>query len=540
MNPALLFHALDHFASDTPQHCAFSCRDQTLSYAQLASRSNQLANALRDHGVRRGDRVGIFSQQSLHLPVAVFAAMKAGAAYVPIDPMTPAARLQQVIADTGLRVLVSEDAKLKELQKIDFEGLPLTALVGSGQDYLSALTCYSWRDINGYETSRPDVELNERDLAYIMMTSGSTGTPKGIMHTHYSGLSYAKLAAATYGVTASDKIGSFSPLHFDISTFAYFAGTLRGATSVLIPEEALLFPASLLQLVQAEGLTIWYSAPFVLVQIARQDLLDDYQLSQLRWLKFAGEVLHPKYLRQLMRRLPATRFSNAYGPAETNVCTYQHFDEPPQSDDPLPIGKAWQHTEALVVDGQDQPVACGQQGELLISSPTMMTGYWNRPELNARIFFTRAEPDGSKRVFYRTGDLVTAASDGTLVFIRRKDQQVKVRGYRVELEEIEAALVSHPGVEEAVAFVTRDAAENNSIKAVVTSRDNDAELIKTLRRHAAGMLPRYAVPSAIELVHSLPRTSSGKVDRLAVHALYAVSGSRQRQSNPSIKSSRSS
>lgn len=522
--PFLLFHAPDHFAKTTPEQCAFSCRDERISYAELASRSNKLAHALLHAGVKRGDRVAIFSQQSIHLPVAVFGIQKAGAAYVPVDPLIPAARLQQIIGDTGIEVLISQDARLGELEKVLTEQSPLTALIGIEQGAALSLTHYSWGDIASFDSSLPAVEIDEHDLAYIMMTSGSTGTPKGIMHTHYSGLSYAKLAASTYAVTASDVIGSFAPLHFDISTFAYFAGPLTGATTVLIPEEQLLFPANLLDLVQKEALTLWYSAPFILVQIAQCDLLAGRDFSHLRWVKFGGEVLHPKYLRQLMAQLPGAQFSNVYGPAEVNQCTYQHFSHAPETDDPLPIGQVWEATKALVSDEHDQPVAADREGELLISSPTRMRGYWNKPELNAKVFFTRPGRDGSEDVYYRTGDIVTSNEDGALVFVRRKDQQVKVRGYRVELEDIEAALVSHQIVEEAVAFVTEGPDDNAQIAALVTLREENSGSLKELSRHAASVLPRYAVPSVIKQIAELPRTSSGKINRLAVQEMFASGG----------------
>ncbi|MGI9286609.1 MAG: long-chain fatty acid--CoA ligase, partial [Pseudomonadales bacterium] len=375
----LLFQAPDHFAKTTPQQSAFCCRDERISYAKLASRSNKLAHALISLGVKQGDRVGIFSQQSLHLPVAVFGIQKAGAAYVPIDPLTPAARLRQIIVDTGIEVLITQHERLGELKKVLAEELPLTALIGIKEHSACALKNLTWSEVEKFDDSLPAVTITEHDLAYIMMTSGSTGTPKGIMHTHFSGLSYAKLSTSTYAVTANDKIGSFAPLHFDISTFAYFAGPLAGATTVLIPEEQLLFPANVLDLAQKEAMTIWYSAPYILVQIARRDLLAKLDLSHLRWVKFGGEVLHPKYLRQLIAQLPGTQFSNVYGPAEVNQCTYQHFSSAPESDGPLPIGQVWNDTHALVLDENDQTVGPGEEGELLISSPTRMCGYWNKP-----------------------------------------------------------------------------------------------------------------------------------------------------------------
>ncbi|MGI9284762.1 MAG: AMP-binding enzyme, partial [Pseudomonadales bacterium] len=184
--------------------------------------------------------------------------------------------------------------------------------------------------------------------------------------------------------------------------------------------------------------------------------------------------------------------------------------------------QVWNDTHALVLDENDQTVGPGEEGELLISSPTRMCGYWNKPGLNASVFFIRASPDGDEEIYFRTGDVVTTNADGALVFIRRKDQQVKVRGYRVELEDIESALVSHEDVEEAVAFVTKENDDDAArIAAVVTLREEKLGTLKELSGHAARILPRYAIPSIIKRMASLPRTSSGKVNRLAVQDVFA-------------------
>lgn len=187
----------------------------------------------------------------------------------------------------------------------------------------------------------------------------------------------------------------------------------------------------------------------------------------------------------------------------------------------LPIGQVWDETKGLVFDEHDQPVESGEEGELLICSPARMLGYWNKPELNGNVFFTSSGRSGGKEVYFRTGDIVTTNVDGALVFVRRKDQQVKVRGYRVELGDIESALVSHQNVEEAVAFATTGHDDNARIAAVVTLRDQNSRALKELSRHAASLLPRYAVPSTIKPMAELPHTSSGKINRLAVRELFS-------------------
>ncbi|MEL6263929.1 MAG: AMP-binding protein, partial [Cyanobacteria bacterium J06626_6] len=355
----------------------------------------------------------------------------------------------------------------------------------------------------------------EQDLAYIMYTSGSTGTPKGIMHTHRSGLNYAKMAAATYGLTHTDRLGNHSPLHFDMSTLDYFSGPLVGATTVIIPAAYTKLPASLSQLVQDESMTIWYSVPFALIQLLLRGALEERDLSALRWVLFGGEPYPAKYMYGLMEKLPQARFSNVYGPAEINQCSYYHV--PPLAegesapDEVAPIGKIWANAEEIVVDEYDEPVPSGKIGELLVRTPTMMQGYWQRPDLNEKCFY-RTEITYQDAVFYRTGDLVQRIGDN-YHFVGRKDRQVKMRGYRVELDEIEAALVSHEQVEQAAAYAVPADVGSVRVEAAAILKPaatlSEAELLTFV----SARLPRYAVPQRVEILPVFPRTGTGKIDR---------------------------
>lgn len=364
-----------------------------------------------------------------------------------------------------------------------------------------------------------------------MFTSGSTGQPKGIMHTHYSGLSYARLSVDTYQIAGTDVIGSHSPLHFDMSTLGYFSGPLAAATTILIPEAYTRLPASLSQLMETERITIWYSVPYALIQLHLRGVLESRDLSSLRWILFGGEPFSPGHLSELMQTWSHARFSNVYGPAEVNQCTYYHLppiDQQQFSDSaPISIGSTWPNTNGLVVDENDQPVAIGKTGELLIRSPTMMRGYWGRDDLNAAAFYRHTGRSNIEQVFYRTGDLVTLQPDDHYVFIGRKDRQVKIRGYRVELDSVEQALSSHPDVEEVGAFTIRDAADVLHVRAALTlnpeslaaePRTDTSQLIAFV----AERLPWYAVPGEIRIETVLPRTTSGKIDRRQLAAAQTV------------------
>ncbi len=514
----LLSQIVDRTAEGTPDREAFRCAGQSLTYQALVARSNRLARMLVDQGVRRGDRVGIYLRQSLESAVAVYGIMKAGAAYVPLDPAVPLSRLAFMVRDCGLRVVVSEASRRARLQELAAMDGGLTCAIGCAGDDQPAHREVSWSEVDQLPSTAPAVTLMEQDMAYLMYTSGSTGDPKGMVHTHHSGLSYAKLAAEVYELDRDDRLSSFPPLHFDQSTFAYFSGPLAGATTVIVPEEYGKLPASLSSLIADEKLSVWYSVPFALVQLLLRGALAERDLRSLRWVLYGGEPFPPKHLRALMTLLPGARFSNVYGPAETNQCTYYHVppvDEAERgpTDTSIPIGLIWPNAEGAVVDEDDNDVAPGEIGELLVRTPTLMRGYWRRPDLNAKAFHYRTRDGGLADRFYRTGDLVRLRSDGNYEFVGRRDRQVKTRGYRVELDEVEAAVLSFEPVAEAAVFGVADAEGTQQLQAAVVAKDGADIDAAALSKFLAARLPRYALPGKIELRRDFPRTTSGKIDR---------------------------
>ncbi|MEM9265473.1 MAG: amino acid adenylation domain-containing protein [Cyanobacteria bacterium P01_F01_bin.13] len=519
----LLSQILDRSAEQFPDREAFRYEEKGLTYAELWRQANGLAHALVERGVQRGDRVGIYLSKSLESAIALYGIWKAGAAYVPLDPSAPIARTAYAINHCGIRHLITQKSKRMRMPDLldatvgahrraplrHIIGLPETFAIGHGVHHCD------WVDI--LPSNRPpSVPVMEQDLAYIMYTSGSTGTPKGIMHTHRSGLNYARMAAHTYGLTYTDRLGNHSPLHFDMSTLDYFSGPLVGATTVIIPEAYTKMPASLSQLAQDEALTIWYSVPFALIQLLLRGVLEERDLTSLRWVLFGGEPYPAKYMYGLMERLPQARFSNVYGPAEINQCSYYHVPPlekgQPLPEDIAPIGQIWANAEEIVVDDQDAPVAPGDVGELLVRTPTMMTGYWQRPDLNERAFYP-TEIAHQTAVFYRTGDLIQQLSDGNYQFVGRKDRQIKTRGYRVELDEVEAALVGHPQVEEAAAYGVPLEGGSHQIEAAVILKSDTTMDEAELKRQVAERLPGYAVPETVAIATTFPRTTSGKIDR---------------------------
>ncbi|MFG6094640.1 amino acid adenylation domain-containing protein [Leptothoe sp. ISB3NOV94-8A] len=538
----LLSQILDHSAEQFSEREAFRCDGESLTYGELLRRANGLAHKLVDLGVKRGDRVGIYLHKSLESAISIYGIWKAGAAYVPLDPSAPVARTAYAINHCGIRHLITQKSKRMRMPDLldtlvgeahgvgmhgsrahgirARSGAPLQYIIGLPETFAleQAVDHCDWSDILPSDTP-PSVLTMEQDLAYIMYTSGSTGTPKGIMHTHRSGLNYARMAAHTYGLTHEDRLGNHSSLHFDMSTLDYFSGPLVGATTVIIPEAYMKMPASLSQLAQDEALTIWYSVPFALIQLLLRGVLEERDLSSLRWVLFGGEPYPAKYMYGLMERLPQARFSNVYGPAEINQCSYYHV--PPLSegqampDEVAPIGQIWANAEEIVVDDMDNPVMSGDVGELLVRTPTMMMGYWQRPDLNKSAFY-RTEIAHQTAVFYRTGDLVQQLPDGNYQFVGRKDRQIKTRGYRIELDEVEAVLVGHPDVEEAAAYAVSAEAGSYQVEAVVILKAEATLSDGELLNYVGERLPGYAVPRRIAIATAFPRTGTGKIDRRAL------------------------
>ncbi|MCA9140136.1 MAG: amino acid adenylation domain-containing protein [Planctomycetales bacterium] len=525
---SLLHDNLLHSAQRWPDHIAFRCGKDSLTYAQLDDASSRLANLLHQRGVRKGDNVAVRFPPCVQSPIAVYAAMKAGAAMVPIDPHTPTSRVCDILSAGNIRHMISSPLAEAMIDQIDRSGTPLAHVIGTQHETPDSLTFTPWSEIDRIAplqlANTGSVSNHDDHPAYVIFTSGSTGTPKGIVHSHRSANSYVRLSIQTYGVGHHDRIANLSPLHFDMSTFGYYSSVAAGSTTVLVPPTYSMLPASLSLLIESERITIWYSVPFALIQLLERGALEKRDVTSLRWVMYGGEPLPPHHVTELQKHMPQTWISNVYGPAEVNQCTYYHL--PPNTRQnvsvspvgSIPIGRAWDETEIRIVDDQDRAVIGNDSGELLVHSPTMMTRYWHSSEDDLDVFYF--DPESGNR-FYRSGDLVRRRDDGELEFIGRMDRQVKLRGYRVELDEVEQVLAMHADVTEAAAFCA-DHHETKLLVAAVMTRQNTDHFVVDLRSHLSRKLPSYAIPGNIFVCQDFPRTTSGKIDRIELARRYAT------------------
>jgi amino acid adenylation domain-containing protein len=503
---------------------------QKLSYGALDDLTNRLANVLIAHGVARGERVGIYVSKSLASVVSLFAVLKAGACYVPLDPRAPSQRLAFIIRDSGIKVLLTNSLKAKDLASMFPDNCPLNAavFVDCDDSMENALPPSSmpievetvpWSKV----VSQPSTPLDHRlaietDTALILYTSGSTGNPKGVMISHRNSLTFVNWAAECVGLTPEDRVSNHAPLHFDLSTFDIFSSCKAGATVILVPEDASTFPGQLVQLIERERITVWYSVPTVLTLMALYGNIRSHDLSCLRTIIFAGEVFPTKHLRKLMNALPQVRYLNWYGPTETNVCTsYEVTQLHPERTEPVPIGKACANSDVFAVDQSGQKVKQpGQEGELYVRGPALMQGYLGQPEKTAKVLVKNPFNPLFHELVYKTGDIVKLDADGNYCYIGRQDGMVKTRGYRVELGEVESALYQHPAIGEVAVVAVPDELGGNLLGAVIRLNDGAALSREEVRAFCNEKLPSYMIPDIVEFRASIPKTSTGKTDRVTL------------------------
>jgi amino acid adenylation domain-containing protein len=530
-----LHQLLERAAHEHPGAVAVVDGDREVPYAELDAMAGQVAAALLAHGVRRGDRVGLYLPKSVEAVAGIYGVLRAGAAYVPLDPDAPAARLALMLADCGVETLLTSSEVAERWSGLIEGRAPLRNLVvldrpptgdartgggppGSRSEDPAAppgLRITPASRVWGRPAAAP-VRGTGLDLAYVLYTSGSTGMPKGVMLSHHNALAFVEWAVGAFGVTAGDRLGNHAPLHFDLSVFDLFAAAYAAAAVVLVPRRAAAFPPLLARLTDEARVTVWYSVPSTLTLLATRGGLQPGALPRLRTVLFAGEVFPLQHLRRLRELLPHARFVNLYGPTETNVCTW--YEVPPlgpgdgTADRSLPIGSAIDGVEVLAVREDGAPCGPGEIGELLVRGPTVMHGYWGDAERTSLSLVPH--PEDLPGPVYRTGDLVTADADGVFSFIGRRDAQVKSRGYRIELGEVEHAVGAHPDVVECAVVAVPDELLTNRLKAYVVARDglDSSRLVD----FCAKRLPAYMLPSEVAFVAALPKTSTGKTDRGAL------------------------
>jgi amino acid adenylation domain-containing protein len=460
--------------------------------------------------------------KSVECVATMLGVLRSGAAYVPVDPRAPARRAAFVLRNATVRAVVGRPALLAALADHREGWSPeLALLVGGGTvDWLSAGAMMPWRSLP--EGASPDLPRNvhEGDPAYILYTSGSTGVPKGVVISHRNAITFVDWAIESFGLMADDVLSNHAPHHFDLSVLDIYGALHVGATVSMVPDRLAAFPQQLTEWIERDGITVWYSVPSALVRLLKQGGLERFTFPRLRTILFAGEPFPVKYLREVMERFPAAAFHNLFGPTETNVCTWYAVPRPLGADVlDLPIGHGCANMDALVIRDDGVRAGVGDEGELLIGGPGVMLGYWGLPEKTASVRIQHPLHTDYADPVHRTGDRVRIQPDGSFLFLGRRDHMVKTRGYRVELGEVETALLAHPDVRSAVVVVLPDDDVGATLHAAVAPEEHAVIDVEALTTFLLGRLARYAVPESVLVLDELPTTSTGKSDRSAVQDL---------------------
>ena len=487
-------------AERTPEAVALEYAGERVSYRALNARANRLARRLRARGVGADARVGLCVERSIEMVVALLGILKAGAAYVPLDPAQPLARLLFMVEDTQARLILSVESLEGALPAC---GVPLVMLDAD------------WREIEAEPEGNLSPPLAADGLAYVTYTSGSTGEPKGVAVTHRGVVRLVK--ENDYARFAEDEVFlQLAPLAFDASTFEIWGALLSGARLVLMPAGQSSL-AEIGAVVGARGVTtLWLTAGLFHLMVDEQ--LED--LKSLRQLLAGGDVLSVTHARKFLDASGGRcALINGYGPTEgTTFTCCRRLEAGDLLGATVPIGRPIANTQVYILDQHQRPVPPGASGELYIGGDGLARGYLNRPALTAERFVPDsfgAEP-GAR--LYRTGDLARLRPDGNLAFLGRRDYQLKVRGFRIEPGEIEAALERHPAVREALVVADGEAAQDKRLVAYVVGEGGEAPSAERLNEFLKTRLPDYMLPSSFVCLEKLPLTPNGKVDRRSLPA----------------------
>ncbi len=500
----MLINIIEYFEKATLKQYAdrIAVVDENNSYtfSYIANQSKRLATEIISQKNSINKPIAVFLPKSLYSVISNIGITYSGNIYMNLDVKNPETRLKNIIDKICPEIIITNKSLLQKIRAV------------AGNNILIIVI----------DELQPDIEIDEAkilsrleniidtDPYCIINTSGSTGTPKGVALNHRSFIDFTEWAIPALNISEHEIIGSLSPLYFDIYSFEICMLMARGATLVIIPEQSATFPAKLIEFLIEKKVSYIFWVPTIMVNIANLDLFATYKLPDLKIIWFAGEVFPTKHLNYWRRNIPQATFTNLYGPIEITLdCTYYTIEKELPNEVPIPIGYPCRNTDVLILNDEEQIAAVNEKGELCVRGTSLALGYFNDPEKTAKAFVQNPLNKNYPETIYRTGDVVYKNENGEIIFVGRKDYQIKHLGYRIDLSELEHVIVNTWGrIPNACVLYHQEKRE------ICLFYEGDSEMpVAEFRKELVHYLPKYMIPTHYRLFKELPRNPNGKIDR---------------------------
>ncbi len=495
-----LIYYLKNTVKNYPEKTAFVDSEREMTFSQLNRESLNISTNILSSVYVKNLPIGVYLPKSIRAITAFIGILYSGNIYMPLDIKNPKERIEGILNNIDPIAVITDEKNLQKLKETGYSGKILL---------LEDLTHYTKDIKTRYE------EIIDYDGAYLLNTSGSTGLPKGVVISHRAVKNFIEWASDYFKVNENDVIGNQVPFYFDLSVFDIYITIKNGAKLIITPETFFSFPIKLLEYYKEQNVNMFLFVPSVLVNIANMDLLKTLR-PDFNKILFCGEVMPAKQLNYWIKYYPDTLFCNLYGPTEATVaCSYYTIDRKFEDNEPLPIGKACNNSEILIIsDDNKLIIEPNISGELCVRGSALANGYYNNPKKTAEVFVQNPVNDKFPEYIYKTGDLVHYNEKGEIMFEGRKDFQIKHLGYRIELGEIETALG-------AVSEIKRGAIiyDSKNTKIVLFYESNVEIELKDLIKTLSNSIPKYMIPTEIYRLDKLPTNSNGKIDRNALSKL---------------------
>jgi len=492
-------HYLDRTAKRYPDKIAVDDTQKTLTFKQLQSQALRIAGCIAEDRLENHP-IAVFMQKGCDMVMSFAAVNYSGNFYVPIDTKSPDSRIKSIFDSLQSKIILTNEANYERLQSL-YEGKIILI-----DEY-----CHCGLDPQSPENIKE--HIIDTDPVYSIFTSGSTGNPKGVVISHRGVIDYIDWAIQTFMVDENTIIANQAPFYFDNSTLDLYLMFATGAELLIVPDEYYAFPAKLLDLLNEKKVNFVFWVPFVLINIANYNLLEQKKPEYLRKILFAGEVMPNLHLNYWRKHLPDCLYANLYGPTEITVdCTFYIVDREFTDDEPLPIGKPCRNSGVLILTADDREAKTNEQGELCVRGSSLALGYYNDPEKTAKVFVQNPLNPHYPEIIYRTGDVVYRNEREEIMYVGRKDFQIKHAGYRIELGEIENAVLGTGLVKTACVVY------NQEQKEIVMFYQTETELnIGEFRKRMLQFVPKYMLPTKQYRLDEMPLSANGKIDRLKLN-----------------------